>query len=367
MEDTLVKNTLMFKFPDGAMGPSLIEVARFVKSLNAETSTMESSYKISEERCICIKFRNEDAMKNTLLNNPENHVFEYSNGNIVEIKMSIAGGCTKYIRIFDLPPEVPDYEIAAVLSKFGKVRRQVREKFPAQLELDLYTGVRGAYVEIKTEIPATLFFLNRRGRVYYEGLKFKCFQCKEEGHIKADCPRIASKSKENTDDNSEKNDNSYAAMLKKGNVNHQSKLSTFSKSQEIKTKMTVLTPANRISDATSNLPTSNGATEMAIEILDEQIDKDEQQLQVEISTEAQNGDDNNYLAEPIITADEMEFSESESGLITTKRQHEGSSLETSDEEVARNPRSRKVKKDVDLLNIIAREPSVSKRKSKRNK
>lgn len=145
----LVKNTLMFKFPDGFAGPSVVEMARFAKAFDADKFTMESVYKISEERCICIKFMSERAMKDALMQNREDHVFEYSNGEKVEIKMSVAGGCSKYIRIFDLPPEVPDQEISSVLSKFGVVRRMVRERFPAQLELDLTTGVRGVHIEIK--------------------------------------------------------------------------------------------------------------------------------------------------------------------------------------------------------------------------
>lgn len=40
-------------------------------------------------------------------------------------------------------------------------------------------------------MPASLYFLNRKGRIFYEGLKQKCFLCKEEGHLKADCPQKA--------------------------------------------------------------------------------------------------------------------------------------------------------------------------------
>lgn len=44
-------------------------------------------------------------------------------------------------------------------------------------------------MDIKKEIPSTLFVANRRARLYYEGLKQRCFLCKEEGHLKADCPQ----------------------------------------------------------------------------------------------------------------------------------------------------------------------------------
>lgn len=191
----LVKNTLVFSFPPGAPGPSLVEMARFAKSLDGDLDSMETMYKVSEERCVFVKFKSVGAMKEAREQNPEILPFRYSNGNKVEVKMDIAGNYAKYVRIFDLPPEVPDSEITAVLGKYGSVKRLVREKFPAELELNMFTGVRGVYIEVKKEIPASLFFLNRRGRIFYDGLKQKCFICKQEGHLKVDCPQNKTKTK----------------------------------------------------------------------------------------------------------------------------------------------------------------------------
>lgn len=189
MDDGLVKNTLAFQFPQGAPAPSLVEMARFVKNLDADLDSMETSYKLSEEKCVCVKFKSLQAMKEAQTQIPEICVFRYSNGEKVEVKMAIAGCCTKYVRIFDLPPEVPDSEISAVLGRYGIVKRTVREKFPADLGLNLFTGVRGVYLDIKKVVPASLYFLNRKGRIFYEGLKQRCYMCKEEGHLKVDCPQ----------------------------------------------------------------------------------------------------------------------------------------------------------------------------------
>lgn len=183
-----MKNTLAFQFPLGSPVPTLVDIARFIKNLDADLDSMETSYKLAEERCICVKFKSLESMKEAQAQIPEIVVFRYSNGERVEVKMTVAGCCTKYVRIFDLPPEVPDSEIAAVLSRYGGVKRMIREKFPADLGLNLFTGVRGVYLDIKKVIPASLYFLNRKGRIYYEGLKQKCFLCKEEGHLKVECP-----------------------------------------------------------------------------------------------------------------------------------------------------------------------------------
>lgn len=337
----LVKNTLMFRFPDGATGPSVVEMARFAKSFDADKFTMESVYKISEERCLCIKFMNERSMKDALMQNPEKHVFEYSNGEKVQITMSVAGGCSKYIRIFDLPPEVPDQEISLVLSKYGVVRRMVRERFPAQLELDLTTGVRGVYIEAKKEIPATLFFLNRRGRVYYEGVKHKCFLCKEEGHLKAECPRNKANQKKANDAMVETSagpstvkQTSYAAMLK----------SKAPVTDVLESTMTVLVPA------TAKIA-NNIETDACVAGVDDE-DKDATR------PPADEGDDDGCeetSESESVAAPAMEMDECSSVL---KRQHDSSSTE--DEGFNRVTRSRKQKKEEDVLNVIASVPVPTK-------
>lgn len=205
-----MKNTLAFRFPPGAPAPSLVDTARFVKNLDADLDSMETTYKLVEEQCLCIKFKSLDAMKEAQAQIPEIVVFRYSNGERVEVKVSVAGCCTKYVRIFDLPPEIPDSEISAVLSRYGNVKRMVKEKFPADLNLNMFTGVRGVYLDIKKVIPPTLYFLSRKGRIFYDGLKQKCFLCKEEGHLKADCPQKAKK-QESVDVNADLNGKSSEA------------------------------------------------------------------------------------------------------------------------------------------------------------
>lgn len=339
--DGLVKNTLMFRFPDGAAGPSVVEIARFVKAFDADKFTMECSYKISEERCICIKFMNERTMKDALMQNSEDHVFEYSNGEKVQIKMSVAGGCSKYIRIFDLPPEVPDQDIAAVLGKYGVVRRMVREKFPAQLELDLTTGVRGVHIEIKKEIPATLFFLNRRGRIYYEGVKHKCFLCKAEGHLKAECPRNAANQKKSEGADARVEDGAASAepTVSAAETTQPKSYATALKSKPPVAgaeggKMTLLVPAAKA--AVDSVSGSEPAKSSNAEV------------------------DAKDLADPCGVSDEGE-GDTETDVIgmdvedlTLKRQHDGSTTE--DEASGRSSRSRKQKKDDDPLKIIATVP-----------
>lgn len=90
-----------------------------------------------------------------------------------------------------MPPETEDKDIAAVLAQFGRIRQHVRERYPAEYGFHVFSGVRGVHIEIDKDIPANLYIGHFRARIYYEGLKNRCFFCKAEGHIKAECPKLS--------------------------------------------------------------------------------------------------------------------------------------------------------------------------------
>lgn len=189
-----LKNTVRFTFSNGADKPAIGEVANFVKCLDAELDEIEAAYRIAEEKSLFVKFKSERSMLHALTANSDELIFHYGNGKKVKVHMSHAQDHICYVRIYDLPPEVPDQEIVTVLSKYGCVKRVVREKFPAELGIPAYTGVRGAYMDVKQEIPSSLHFTSRKGNIYYQGNKDKCFICKEEGHLMASCPKRKARS-----------------------------------------------------------------------------------------------------------------------------------------------------------------------------
>lgn len=184
-----VTNTIAFVFPDNAAQPTVPEMVRFVKSLNGTHEQIDSAYKNSMERAVYIKYKNEKGMQEALSHNEAKQSFHYSNGKQVEVCMSAAGCNTQYVRVFDLPPEVPDSVLAAELHKYGKVKRCVREKYPIEYDLDVFTGVRGIHMEVEKQIPPVLSFSDRRGRIFYRGNKSICFACGQEGHLKKFCDR----------------------------------------------------------------------------------------------------------------------------------------------------------------------------------
>lgn len=155
---------------------------------------MEVVYKLPQQKSLCIKYKTREAMEDTLNRIARFIQFQYADGKTVDVHVTTAGSNVAYVRLFDLPPEVHDNVVAAVLTEYGNVGKIVREKFPAGLGLDhLCTGVRGVYLEIGKEIPPSLEISSWRVRVFYDGLKEKCFLCNQEGHFKAACPKRSTK------------------------------------------------------------------------------------------------------------------------------------------------------------------------------
>lgn len=192
----MMHNTVQFRFPPGSPRPSWNEIANFLKQLDTDPLLMESAYKTARDRSLFIKFISQDAMKTSLKKNLEPRAFVYSSGKSVEVRMTIAGTDMRYIRVFDLPPEISDESLSLVLAKFGNVEYVTREKFPAESGLGhLQTGVRGVYLDVERNVPPFVDVCGWRGNVFYSGLKDTCFFCQGVGHRRDSCPqRIAQNS-----------------------------------------------------------------------------------------------------------------------------------------------------------------------------
>lgn len=185
-----IVNTIQFQFPVGSPPPSWAEIAEFMKRLNSDLMQMEAAYKTPQKKSLCVKFKSLEAMEQTLQQNHELLKFRYANGITVDVHMCTAGRNNAYVRVFDLPPEIPDNALSRIFSAYGKVGSIVREKFPAGMGLDhLHNGVRGVYVDIEHEFPPSLEICNWRARIFYEGLKNRCFSCNQEGHRRDSCPQ----------------------------------------------------------------------------------------------------------------------------------------------------------------------------------
>lgn len=184
-------NSIKFVFPDAFCAkPSDTEMIKFVKFLEMEETEIEALYSVQNERAIFIKFNTEAQMnlRKEMWCGKE-FQFEYENGLTKTLKCEEATKEQKYVRIFNLIPEIEDADIKIVLSKYGKVVKVTREKYPSKLGFSVYNGVRGAYIELSSEIPQSIFVKGYGARVYYDGIREQCFKCGGTDHKKSECQK----------------------------------------------------------------------------------------------------------------------------------------------------------------------------------
>lgn len=186
------ENTMRMYFGRELTNPKDKEVFNFFKKNGIKSDMLLSMYREGKEYSVFAKFRDERVLKETLTRLPATVAFEYDNGDKVSIAISIAGKQFRYVRIFGLPPEVEDREIAKELQKFGIIHHMVREKYGADTGYPIWSGVRGVHMEILRDIPASMHIGHMQARIYYDGLQVKCFICGSTDHVKANCPKRSS-------------------------------------------------------------------------------------------------------------------------------------------------------------------------------
>lgn len=144
--------------------------------------------------------------------------FRYADGATTETMVMDAGGTIEYVRIFGLTPEIGDDEIQKEMDKYGNVKYLCRERYAVESGFPIFNGVRGIYMEVGKDLPGQIKIKGKQARVYYDGLKDKCFVCGTEGHLKVDCPNrsgvgAASLSKQSS--------NSFAQVVANGSSTSQ--------------------------------------------------------------------------------------------------------------------------------------------------
>jgi hypothetical protein len=166
----LRKNTVRIDFPAHSLTPTDREVVKFLNELRLQCEHVHTVYYDTFERCIFLKFHLEEQLKK-LIDERWECFFRYDCGEVVRVRLTEVHGNFKYVRIFNLPPEVEDREVAGTFHFYGKVHKVVREKFPDAIGFAVYSGIRGVYMEMKTEIPAHMVIKNSNVKVQYCGLK----------------------------------------------------------------------------------------------------------------------------------------------------------------------------------------------------
>lgn len=93
-----------------------------------------------------------------------------------------------YVKVYDLPYEVPSDSIIKAFSEFGKVGEITRDKFPGR---PFWNGIRTVPIFLNEEavLPETIVIEGFCARVMNTSA-VHCSLCKKNGHAKKDCPDL---------------------------------------------------------------------------------------------------------------------------------------------------------------------------------
>lgn len=100
-------NSLRLRFERGSPEPSDVDIFGFMKTrMGLKSEKLLSMYKDKNDVSVIIKFKTEEDMRNTLRNLPDTMEFAYSKYQSATVKLSPANAIVRYVRLFNLPPEI---------------------------------------------------------------------------------------------------------------------------------------------------------------------------------------------------------------------------------------------------------------------
>nr|XP_029722574.1 uncharacterized protein LOC109413991 [Aedes albopictus] len=173
----LYANSLRVRFEPGSMDPPDAAIFSFMRDkMQLRSDDLLAMYKERSTMSVLIKFKTEEDVLKTLDRLPRTMDFWIEARWRSIVTLSLANSTVRYVRLFDLPPEIEDNEIVAALFQYGSIHRMVRETYGTDTGYPIWNSVRGVYMELMEdfEIPPFITIRNIVARVLDEGLINDC-------------------------------------------------------------------------------------------------------------------------------------------------------------------------------------------------
>lgn len=183
------ENSIRIKYPPWSAKPSETEIVRFLVKHEVTGDDVTAVYPDIRAKCFYVRFASSEKAREFTDKTAVDSVFEYSNKVTTNVVVCDANEDVKYIRIFEVAPEITDDEIRDSLKDYGTIKHIVWEKSRPLPGFEIYNGVRGVQLLMQQEVPDLIDIGGEKKRVYYQGMTERCFRCNQAGHKRFECPK----------------------------------------------------------------------------------------------------------------------------------------------------------------------------------
>ena len=183
-------NTVKVQFEATAPRPTALELHRWIQqTLELNTEQVDMIQLNTQEKSIYIKVISPNLYEKLTHKHEGIKDFKYENGERTAVKISKADSVAITVRIFNLPPEVPNTLVTNALNRYGVIKSVRNEQWSTSFPLPVNNGIRAVKMEIKQHIPVSVTIAGYNAHITYVGQPLLCFVCHAPDHKKEDCPQ----------------------------------------------------------------------------------------------------------------------------------------------------------------------------------
>lgn len=185
------RDTITVEFERDSKRPLGGELCKWLKEeLGVTVGDLKSVEQEYGSRRVFLKMKVGDKIDAIVEKNGGQREFVYERGPPAKVFISSAGLGMKVVRVRNLPTEVEDSALSAVLSDFGKVCEITMEKYGSNSAFQgLYTGVRLVRMILQRHVPNYRKVDGVEVYVEYFGNRQTCSICSSFEHLRAGCPQ----------------------------------------------------------------------------------------------------------------------------------------------------------------------------------
>ena len=156
-------NTIVFTFDPASPRITAHDIYEW---LHAEIRIQEQKVQMIQtdgiKRQVYVKLTDKDYLLSIINNTGGQGEYKHHTGEISPVEIAIAGMCYKKIRVANLPPEVLNDTLRAVLAPFGQVLKIQNETWARAYRYPVANGVRQVDMMLTKHVPSHIVIAGQR-------------------------------------------------------------------------------------------------------------------------------------------------------------------------------------------------------------